>query len=654
MKSLVNLNAASLVCRWATWMFLLVGASCSEDAGLDLPNESEPMSWLGEALDPNHTWMTSVSVQLDIVGDRTATVTAQTIGDEQVTILGQKQLKGGSGVMFVDVPQGIGGSFGLVYDDGTPQKRYQRIDLTGIPMQVVDVNFTAAAASTRSAATRAATNTALYGNSIMADSGYLNFGSWGWSDVQKALVETVNSFKNMSTLVDYEIEAGALLPSSEMTANEDILLSFLYGYTGQTGSRTLGYYCHSVDSYADIEFYDISEVLTIDYMNEKAKVQYQLDGNPVWYDANFDYRDDPASPTQSPADSKRMGDDAWNTLNVLNYYGERVTAIRGLTFKLSIPVGKAFGFYLRSNGLLSADQKSILSNKNIPEDKMPKYSANYSNASLNVEGSNKGVEYKTFRSAMAIFDNFTFMGLDDDLNGGDYDCNDVTFALSNSKGERYIPQFTEETLESEMNEGVLEEHPEYKDPEASSTLQSWTLAFENAGKAVDFDFNDVVLKVIPDTGAKKATVSLLATGAQRKTELYYDGTLLGEVHDLFGVDTETMVNTQGEKASVAPISLGEVSWTDESATMETLRYKFTLKVYNEDGSTQDVKGDELIDGSPQMLCVAGDWQWPRERVKAEVAYPLLGDWAKKFDDPEVANWYAFPKSDKVTTPYSSD
>ena len=55
-----------------------------------------------------------------------------------------------------------------------------------------------------------------------------------------------------------------------------------------------------------------------------------------------------------------------------------------------------------------------------------------------------------------------------------------------------------------------------------------------------------------------------------------------------------------------------------------------------------------------MLCVAGDWQWPRERVKAEVAYPLLGDWAKKFDDPEVANWYAFPKSDKVTTPYSSD
>ena len=161
MKSLVNLNAASLVCRWATWMLLLVGASCSEDAGLDLPNESEPMSWLGEALDPNHTWMTSVSVQLDIVGDRTATVTAQTIGDEQVTILGQKQLKGGSGVMFVDVPQGIGGSFGLVYDDGTPQKRYQRIDLTGIPMQVVDVNFTAAAASTRSAATRAATNTAL-------------------------------------------------------------------------------------------------------------------------------------------------------------------------------------------------------------------------------------------------------------------------------------------------------------------------------------------------------------------------------------------------------------------------------------------------------------------------------------------------------------
>lgn len=654
MKSLVNLNAASLVCRWAMWMLLLVGASCSEDAGLELPNEPEPMSWLGEAVDPNHTWMTSVSVQLDIVGDRTATVTAQTIGDEQVTILGQKQLKGGSGVMFVDVPQGIGSSFGLVYDDGTPQKRYQRIDLTGVSAQVVDVNFTAAAASTRSAATRAATNTALYGSSIIADCGYLNFGSWGWSDVKSALVETVNSFKNMSTLVDYEIEAGALLPAGEMTANEDILLSFLYGYTGQTASRTLGYYYHSVDSYADIEFKDISEALTIDYMNGNAKVQYQLDGNSTWYDANFDYKDMPGQPTSANSASRR-NDDAYNTLNVLTYYGDRVTAIRGLTFKLTIPVGKAFGFYLRDNSTLSATQKSVLIAKGIPEEKMPTHNANYSNASLNVAGSGNGTSYTTFRSAMAIFDNFTFMGMDDGLDGGDYDCNDVTFALSNSKGEQYIPKFTEETLNSEMNEGVLEEHPEYANPEApSSALQSWTLAFENAGKAVDFDFNDVVLKVIPDTGAKKATVSLLATGAQRRTELYYDGTLLGEVHELFGVDTETMVNTQGETASVAPISLGEVSWTDESATMETLRYKFTLKVYNEDGSTQDVKGDELIDGSPQMLCVAGDWQWPRERVKAEVAYPLLGDWAKKFDDPEVANWYVFPKSGQVTNPYSSN
>lgn len=356
---------------------------------------------MGEAVDPNHTWMTSVSVQLDIVGDRTATVTAQTIGDEQVTILGQKQLKDGSGVMFVDVPQGIGSSFGLVYDDGTPQKRYQRIDLTGVSAQVVDVNFTAAAASTRSAATRAATNTALYGSSIMADCGYLNFGSWGWSDVQKALIEAQNSKDNYTTLIDYEIMAkGSLISGGEYTSNEDILLSFLYGHTGTLAARTLGYYYHSAGDYSDIVFQDIAEVLTKDYYNGKAKVQYQLDGNPAWYDANFDYKDTPADPSAA-ASATRQGDDAYNTLNVYNYYLDRITAIRGLTFPLAIPRGKDFGFYLRVNTPLGSEQKSILQGLGVPDSKLSDYNANYSNASMNTGTNN-------YRSAMAILTSTTW------------------------------------------------------------------------------------------------------------------------------------------------------------------------------------------------------------------------------------------------------
>lgn len=640
---------------WVIVVFALAFSACSEDTGLAGTENGENSGWPLNSVDPKQTWMTSETVQLDISIDDEADITAQTIMNEKVTVLGQKHLKG-SGVMFLDIPQGIGSSFGLVYDDGVNAKQYRQINLVGNNAKVIDVNFQSTsntrsvAPAAQSVSTRAATNNSLYGNSIIKDCGYLNFGPWGWGDVQKALVESKNSKENMSTLIDYEIQGKGLMEGGEMQANDTILLSFLYGYTGQTAARTLGYYYHSPGSYGDIVFKDIAEVLQLDYYNGKAKVQYQIDDKTTWYDANFDYRDDPANPSQNPANSVRKGDEAWNTLNVYNHYGDRITAIRGLTFKLFIPKGKEFGFYLRTNDALSTDQKTKLTNLGVTESNLPEYSANYSCASMNTKDNN-------FRSAIAIYDNFTFMGIDDDLGGGDFDCNDVTFALSNSKGEKYIPEFTESTKNSNWNKDVIEKHPEYINPpsQEETNLQSWTLAFENAGLDNDFDFNDVVLKVTPNTTTHKAEVKLLATGAQRKTAVYYnDTTLLGEVHDLFGVDTKTMVNTISPTATKQAVTLDSISWP-EDATMETQRMKFSLKVYNEDGtidrkfSMADLLNDKK---SPQALCVAGDWQWPKERVNVYTAYPLIGKWGVNFNNSEYSNWYAYPKENAVVTPLS--
>ena len=603
------------------------------------------------SVDPKQTWMTSETVQLDISIDGEADITAQTIMNEKVTVLGQTHLKG-SGVMFLDIPQGIGSSFGLVYDDGVNAKQYRQINLVGNNAKVIDVNFQSAS-NTRSvapaaqrASTRAATASSLYGKSIIEDCGYLNFGPWGWGDVKKALVEEVNSKINMSTLIDYEIKSKGLMEGGELLANDDILLSFLYGYTGQTNARTLGYYYHSVGSYSDIVFKDIAEVLKLDYYNGKAKVQYQLDDKPTWYDANFDYKDDPANPSTNPANAARKGDDAWNTLNVHNYYGNGLTAIRGLTFKLSIPKGKEYGFYLRTNDALSDTQKTKLTNLGVTESNLPSYSANYSCAAMNTKTNN-------FRSAIAIYDNFTFMGIDDNLDGGDFDCNDVTFALSNTKGEKYIPEFTDGTKNSNWNKEVIEKHPEYINPPSleETNLQSWTLAFENAGLDNDYDFNDVVLKVTPDTKNGQAEVKLLATGAQRKTEVYFKGTLLGEVHDLFGVSTDTFVNTTSNTATKKAVTLPSIDWP-QNTTMEAQRMNFSLKVYNNDGTLDrefsmiDLLNDKK---SPQALCVAGNWKWPKERINVYVAYPLIGKWGVNFNNQEYSNWYSQPKADAVVT-----
>ena len=653
---------------WIFPVFFMAFSACSEDLGLSGSGNADNGEWPLKNVDPKQTWMTSQTVQIDISVEKEADITAQTIMNENVTVLGQKHLKG-SGVMFLDVPQGIGGSFGLVYDDGVSPKQYRQINLTGNNGKVIDVSFQSESATQASApaiqraSTRAATASSLYSNSILADCGYMNFGSWAWEDIAIALTEGLKSYDNHKAMIDYEIMSrGEVTSGGEYYASETVYLSMLYGYTGTTDTRVVGYYTHS-GNYSDIEFHDIADVLKYDYFNGKAKVQYQLDNNTSqWYDANFDHTDgdklpayqNPAQKINTPSNannSARRGDDAYNTLLVSEVYGDRVTAIRGLTFELKIPEKKIYGFYLRTTASLSEAQKTKLKKIGIPNDKLPKYEANYTNANMN-RGSGKQV----IRSAMAIYDNFTFVGLDDNTSGGDYDCNDVTFALSNVRGEKLIPKFTEASLNSSLNEETLKEHPEYSNPPSLEEIkhQSWTLAFENAGMDNDFDFNDVVLKVTPNTTTHQAEVKLLATGAQRKTEVYFDGTLLGEVHTLFGVDTNTFVNTTSSTATRKAVTLESISWP-EDATMETQRIKFSLKVYNEDGtldrefSMADLLNDRK---SPQALCVAGDWQWPKESVNVYTAYPLIGLWGVNFNNYEYSNWYAHPKENTVVTPLS--
>lgn len=653
---------------WIFLVFVMAFSACSEDLGLSGSGNADNGEWPLKNVDPKQTWMTSQTVQIDISVDKEADITAQTIMNENVTVLGQKHLKG-SGVMFLDVPQGIGGSFGLVYDDGVSPKQYRQINLTGNNANVIDVNFQSESATQASApaiqraSTRAATASSLYSKSILADCGYMNFGSWAWEDIAIALTEGLKSYENHKAMIDYEIMSrGEVTSGGEYHTSETVYLSMLYGYTGTTDTRVVGYYTHS-GNYSDIEFHDIADVLKYDYFNGKAKVQYQLDNNTSqWYDANFDHTDgdklpaykNPEQKINTPSNannSARRGDDAYNTLLVSEVYGDRVTAIRGLTFELKIPENKIYGFYLRTTASLSEAQKTKLKNLGIPDGKLPTYDANYTNANMNT-GSDKQV----IRSAMAIYDNFTFIGLDDNTRGGDYDCNDVTFALSNVRGEKLIPKFTEASLNSSLNEETLKEHPEYSNPPSLEEIkhQSWTLAFENAGMDNDFDFNDVVLKVTPNSKTGKAEVKLLATGAQRKTEVYFNDDYLGEVHDLFGVDITTFVNTTSSTATRKAVTLSSISWPKD-ATMETQRMNFSLKVYKEDG-TFDRKFSmaDLLNNrkSPQALCVAGDWKWPKERVNVYTAYPLIGKWGVNFNNSEYSNWYAQPHQDKVVTPLS--
>lgn len=634
---------------------LLVGISaCSEDLGLKAPNQVHSEDWLNGEADPDQTWITSVAMQVDLSVNGQGTVTAQTIHNNTPIVLGQKKVYG-KDVMLIDVPQGIGSSFGLVYDDGSANKQYRRVSLTGDLHQIENVVFdgTTSQAFTKmmAPASRGTVNAALYGNSVMEDVGYMNFGAWAWDDIALALIESQDASKSYTALIDYEImsrgEKGA---GGEYYGGEEFYLSFLYGHTGTTATRVLGYYTHSADSYSDIEYHDISEVLTYDYLNDKAKVQYQLDGNTsVWYDANFDYKDGDGLPKNSSlaADSKRRGDNVYNTLLVNQAYGDRITAVRGLTFKINVEKGKKFGFYLKTNGALSADQRNRLTKIGVPEDRLPSYQYNFSFAPMNNGGKH--------RSTFSIYDNFSFMGLDDSPDsGGDLDCNDVTFAMSNSQGTMYHPEFTKETLESSKNQGTIADNPQYTTPDApdveGENLQTWTLGFENAGTDVDFDFNDVVLCVTPNTKDHTVAIRLMATGAERNTYVYYGETPLGEVHELFGVKPGHMVNTVDEGLQRNSVLLADNLPWPEGYTMETHRHLFQIKVEGINNEMTTINSSIMLGENndiPQVLCVAGEWNWPYETINVEQSYPLIGNWGRNIYKAEYWNWYSQPEYDKV-------
>ena len=656
-KLLTNMKLKQICFAQTLSVILLAGmSSCSKDPGLDIPdpNPSTTTLWIDGEADTNQTWMTSVSMQLDLSVKGEGMLTAQTIGDNVPVVLGKKQVHDND-VMLIDVPQGIG-SFGLVFDNGSVSKQYQCIRLSGDLHQLEKVSFdgtsTQAFSRQMAPAARAEINPNLYGNSILPDSGYLNFGSWAWNDIAIALVESQDASKKHTALIDYEIMArGSIAAGSEYAGGEEFYVSFIYGYTGTTSLSILGYYTHSANDFSDIDYHDISEAITKDYLNGKAKVQYQRDGNTTWYDANFDYKDGEGLPnitSSQAAVAARRGDDAYNTLLVKQAYGDRVSAVRGLTFKITVPKGKVFGFYLKTNASLSSDQRTRLANLGVPSDKMPTNQLNFSYAPMNASGKH--------RSAFAIYDNFTFMGLDDSADsGGDLDCNDVTFVLSNAKGEKYRPKFTDGTLNSDKNQGTIKDHPIYTTPDETGTenLQSWILAFENAGTDVDFDFNDVVLQVVPNTTTHKVAVYLLATGAERNTYIYY-GTdspvSLGEAHQRFGVDAGQMVNTKLDGLRRNKVLLSDqLSWPD-GYTMANQRDLFYIQVTDEKGHPITINSSIMLgeeQNIPQVLCVAGEWNWPLEHQKVENAYPLLGSWGRNVYEPKYWNWYTQPKSNLV-------
>jgi len=162
----------------------------------------------------------------------------------------------------------------------------------------------------------------------------------------------------------------------------------------------------------------------------------------------------------------------------------------------------------------------------------------------------------------------------------------------------------------------------------------------SATEASDFDFNDVVIDVVYTTDQSTATITLRAAGGTLPLRINGDDTK--EVHSLFGVGTNVMVNTGwggSNGASKDPVSF-PISFTliDKDNDGEITEDDFLLTV-------KEIKLEvkkTLSSGAPGWF-----------EMKAEQGEPA-SKFAIPLEDPTVVNWCSERTSIKDTYEYFVD
>ena len=153
----------------------------------------------------------------------------------------------------------------------------------------------------------------------------------------------------------------------------------------------------------------------------------------------------------------------------------------------------------------------------------------------------------------------------------------------------------------------------------------------SATDATDFDFNDIVLDV-KYTSDSEAEVTLAAAGGTLPLEFWSQGspTTKYEVHELFGVATNVMVNTG--RTSKSPLPKVTLTGLDKSK-----RGKDIIIMVNK-GTEEEPSWVELgaKQGEPAAkIAVSPGFKFCMERISIKNEYPIFSEWVK---DPKLV-WY---------------
>lgn len=622
--------------------------SCSSDSYTELERTKATfLEQLGGKISSMQWWRTAIVLNVNVETEAPTKLWLMS-GNDKGTLFDYKEVQASATTQLI-APQGKGNTVYLV-SVCDRQKQITPITLTGKAEESVQVHFDAPTQDDKNALfapqhaprlatakpneadytnnNRTRTNTSLYGQSIR---GYAFHNDFSETQINEALYILKNAYKeyipakSFGANCDYELKSNGMFN-----------ITWFAGSCQSSTPHILGYYYHTPGTYDDITYVDLSETEIYDYIDNLAKVQYQVNEQAAqqfgveanhWYDANFDMGDtfDNAHPNLIA----RRDDDAFNTIDVFNRYGKNISALRGVSFNINVPEGMYVGFYDRIEGVALPEQYDRFVKMGIkPYTSRDKFKAmNFSceAMNLNMNGSYRSCVFKTSNSI--------WLGMENDYTGGDLDCNDVMFEVS-ADLEIHHPSVVEPDLKP---------FGEYDD------IMPWTIAYEDVARNADFDFNDAVIKVTPNPEKEKCLVTAMAAGSTAKMFLHYDGPdgdqNLGELHNLLGDNTNDLINTTSVIPQTPFVDVTEVAWP-KGYTMEKDAHRFYIEVQRGTcaNCSDVITLAEEPGQSPEALLIAGEWKWPLEGININSAYPSFAGWSRDVTQLNFWNWYANPNA----------
>ena len=616
---------------WIIAAILAMSACTGDEVSHYDRTSAEFLDSIGGEISETQWWRTVVKLDVYVTTDAPVKLLLLSAEGSRRVLYDYKELSK-SGAVAMTAPQGQDNTLYLRYICNNNQKT-ESITLTGKSVETVYIDTR----TKQQVMTRVNNPPAsLCGNSIEGDAMYYqfkdgqlrNFFSWMSTNTEKVDAKLVDG-----QICNYELES-----------NGPFYITWVTGNEADQRSHILGYYYHSPTTYDDIQYVDMSETHKWDYIDGMAKVQYQISRDErivgqdfwahTWYDANFDMSD--IYGATSCYNMDRVGDDAYNMHTVYNRFKTEISALRGISFKINVPEGKRVGFYLRSDEEPLPEQWDILRANNIrpyvsrKEDFM---GTCFCVEDWNIEGNGRGKH----RSFIKAYDEVYWMGMEDILNGGDHDCNDVIFGVA-ADMKIWMPTIVDPELEPEVG-------PDTED----YSLFPWTIAYEDVNRNPDFDFNDAVIKLEPDYENELCCVTVMAAGSTSRMYLHYDGPdgdqNLGEIHDLLDSNL-SYVNTKGAVASTPFTQIDCVPWP-KGYTMGNDAQRFYIEIQRGNcNDCTDVITLSMEPGiMPEALLVAGEWQWPMEGVHIFDCYEEFSRWGQDETRTRFWEWYQKPEAD---------